>query len=212
MWKILLKTVPVNLKRDIGTYILMGILVATGMFIASAFSGITYSYVVGCEANAIASNSEDGQFQLVSPLSDAEARAIAQKGYALERAFYFDVDLEDGSTLRVMRTRQSIDRIVLDDGALPRTDSEAVLEKCYAIHHDLRVSDTVRLAARRICRGQCNTGSVTGLSLADRGGARRRRREQQCGDEQNDQHKLNGQHFQVPPLSLSRFFLLTVQS
>lgn len=167
MWKILLKTVPVNLKRDIGTYILMGILVATGMFIASAFSGITYSYVVGCEANAIASNSEDGQFQLVSPLSDAEARAIAQKGYALERAFYFDVDLEDGSTLRVMRTRQSIDRIVLDDGALPQTDSEAVLEKCYAIHHDLRVSDTVRLADTSL--RVSGVGSVTDYDSPSKG-------------------------------------------
>lgn len=146
MWKILLKTVPVNLKRDSATYILMGILVAAGMFIASAFSGITYSYVTGCDANALASNSEDGQFQVAEPLSAQEEQAITQKGYTLERAFYFDVDLEDGTVLRVMKTRQLIDLIVLDDGALPQSDSEAVLEKCYAFHHKLHVSDTVRVA------------------------------------------------------------------
>ena len=146
MWKILLKSVPVNLRRDIGTYILMGFLVAAGMYIASAFSGITYSYVVGCDAINRASNSEDGQFQVITPLSDAEEQAITQKGYALERAFYFDAELDDGSTLRVMRTRQSIDQIILDDGALAQADSEAVLEKCYAFHHGLHVADTLRVA------------------------------------------------------------------
>ena len=146
MWKILLKAVPVNLKRDIGTYILMGLLVAAGMYIASAFSGITYSYVVGGnEINRI-TNSEDGQFQIISPLSDQEERTLTQEGYILERAFYFDVDLDDGSTLRVMRTRQTIDKIILGDGTLPQTDSEAALEKCYAFHHDLHVSDTIRVA------------------------------------------------------------------
>ena len=81
MWKILLKAVPVNLKRDIGTYILMGILVAAGMYIASAFSGITYSYVVGGNEISRISNSEDGQFQLVSPLTEQEERSITQEGF-----------------------------------------------------------------------------------------------------------------------------------
>ena len=111
MWKILLKTVPVNLKRDIATYILMGLLVAAGMYIASAFSGITYSCAMAGDEISRISNSEDGQFQTILPLSDQVERSIAQEGYTLERAFYFDVGLEDGSTLRVMKTRKKIDKI-----------------------------------------------------------------------------------------------------
>lgn len=79
MWKVLLKTVPVNLKRDIGTYVLMGALVAVGMYIASAFAGITYSYDRGCEENYRVSNAQDGQFQLTEPLSPLEEDAITQK-------------------------------------------------------------------------------------------------------------------------------------
>lgn len=128
MWKKLLKTVPVNLRRDLGTYILMGVLVAVGMYIAAASAGLTYSYYVAYEENDRISNSEDGQFEVMEPLNTQQEQAIRQRGYTLERAFSFDVILGDESVLRVMKPRQSIDRIVLDEGALPHTDTEAVLE------------------------------------------------------------------------------------
>ena len=58
-----------------------------------------------------------------------------------------------------MKTRESIDRIVLDDGALPQSDSEAVLEKCYAYHHELQVSDAIPLA--NVSMRISDIGSVT---------------------------------------------------
>ena len=146
MWRILLKAVPKNLRRDFWTYLLMGLLVAAGMYIASAFAGLSYSYIAAGEANDILSNREDGQFQVTAPLSRQEEQAITQRGYTLERAFYFDTEQEDGTILRVMKTRQSVDRIILDDGTLPQSAGEAVAEKCYAYHHELQTSDTVRVA------------------------------------------------------------------
>jgi hypothetical protein len=115
MWKILLKTVPVNLRRDMGTYILMGLLVAVGMYIAAASAGLTYSYYMAYEENDRISNSEDGQFEMMEPLNTQQEQAIRQRGYTLERAFSFDVVLDNKSVLRVMKPRQSIDRIMLDN-------------------------------------------------------------------------------------------------
>ncbi len=163
MWKILLKTVPVNLRRDLGTYILMGVLVAVGMYIAAASAGLTYSYYVAYEENDRISNSEDGQFEVMEPLSTQQEQAIRQRGYTLERAFYFDATLDDESVLRVMKHRQSIDRIVLDEGALPHTDTEAVLEKCYAYYHELDVSDSVRVANKSL--RIAGVGSVTDYDM-----------------------------------------------
>jgi len=76
----------------------------------------------------------------------------------------------------------------------------------------LKVLFKGRLAARRICWVQCITGSVTEVSLTDRGGPGRRRREQERDDGNYDQHKGSGQHFQFPPSSLSWFLLMTGQS
>ena len=127
----------------------MGFLVAVGMYIATASAGLTYSYCMAYEENGRVSNSEDGQFEMMEPLDAQQEQAIRQRGYTLERAFSFDVVLDNKSVLRVMKPRQSIDRIVLDKGTLPQTDMEAVLEKCYAYYHELDVSDSVRVAIAR---------------------------------------------------------------
>lgn len=133
-----------------GTYILMGVLVAVGMYIAAASAGLTYSYYMAYEENNRISNSEDGQFEVMEPLNTQEEQAIRQRGYTLERAFCFDAVLDNDSVLRVTKPRQSIDCIVLDDGTLPQTDTEAVLEKCYAYYHELGVSDSVRVADKSL--------------------------------------------------------------
>ena len=78
-------------------------------------------------------------------------------------------------------------------------------------HGSVHLKDLLkgRLVARRICWVQCITGSVTEVSLTDRGGPGRRRREQERDDGNYDQHKGSGQHFQFPPSSLSWFLLMT---
>ena len=64
MRKLLMKSIPVNVRKNLGTYILLTILVMTGMYIASAMAGITYSYDTANEEKTGISNSEDGLFQV----------------------------------------------------------------------------------------------------------------------------------------------------
>jgi len=125
MRMLLMKSIPVNVRKNLGTYILLTILVMTGMYIASAMAGITYSYDTAYEEKIRVSNSEDGLFQVLDPLADEKEQQLLREGYDIERAFYFDVDMADGSVIRVMRVRQKIDKIILDEGALPETESDA---------------------------------------------------------------------------------------
>ena len=114
-----MKSIPVNVRKNLGTYILLTILVMTGMYIASAMAGITYSYDTANEEKTGISNSEDGLFQVFDPLSEEKEQQILSEGYDIERAFYYDVDMEDGSVIRVMKVRQKIDKIILDEGRIP---------------------------------------------------------------------------------------------
>ena len=164
---LLIKTIPVNIRKNLGTYILLTLLVMTGMYIASAMAGITYSYNTAHEEKIRVSNSEDGLFQVFAPLTDEQEQQILSEGYDIERAFYFDVDMEDGSVLRVMKTRQKIDKIILDEGQLPEKGSEAVLEKCYAFHHQIKLSDTISCGGRSfLVKG---IGSVSDYESPNRG-------------------------------------------
>ncbi len=62
MLGILINSILKDLYRKRTTYILMGLLIALGMYIASSLASITYSYNLVCEQNYIDSNYQDGQF------------------------------------------------------------------------------------------------------------------------------------------------------
>ena len=57
MRRLLMRSIPVNVRKNLATYILLTILVMTGMYIASAMAGITYSYDTAYEEKIRVSNS-----------------------------------------------------------------------------------------------------------------------------------------------------------
>ena len=85
MLEILRNNIRRDLYRNRVTYLLMGLLIAVGMYIASSLAAITYSYNLVCEQNYIDSNYQDGQFSLKKPLTDSEESSLEKQGYGLER-------------------------------------------------------------------------------------------------------------------------------
>lgn len=57
-----------------------------------------------------------------------------------------DIGLEDDSVLRLMKNREKVDLIDLDEVRLAEKNSEIVLEKRYCEEHDLQVGDTISFA------------------------------------------------------------------
>ena len=160
-----------NIRRDLYrnriTYLLMGVLIAVGMYIASSLASITYSYNLVCEKNYIDSNFQDGQFSLRKPLTDSEEFSLEEQGYTLERIFSFDLELENGSILRIFKNRQKIDLLVLDEGHLPEQPGELVLDKCYAASNGIAVGDIIHIGSRQY--HVCGLGSVTDYDMPSRG-------------------------------------------
>ncbi|HAK57646.1 MAG TPA: hypothetical protein DCP06_01560 [Lachnospiraceae bacterium] len=157
---LLMKTIPETIRKSCGTYILLMILVTAGMYIASAFAGVTYSSGIAYEEVTRTSNIEDGQFQVLTPLDAGSEQKLLDAGFTIEHTFYYDLQMDDGSVLRVMKTRQDIDKIILDEGELAVNDYDAVMDNCYAYHHGIKVSDTISCAGKAF--------HVTGIgSVAD---------------------------------------------
>ena len=68
----------------------------------------------------------------------------------LEAEPYLDFMRTDGSTLRVMATRDSINRVTPNSGRLPQTDDEVLLEQHYARAHGLSLGDALDVGERRL--------------------------------------------------------------
>lgn len=166
MLGILKNNIPRDILRNRNIYLLMALLIAIGMYIASTLASVTYSTKVVCEENYITSNYQDGQFSLRKPLTEPAEDRLQQKGYTTERIFSFDREMENGSILRFFKVRNKIDLLVLDEGSYPVQSGELVIDKCYAAAYGLSAGDTIHIASRafRIT----GLGSVTDYDMPAR--------------------------------------------
>lgn len=133
-------------------------MIALCMYIVIALVDAAETVIGGTDKNQAESNLEDGQFTVFTPLLDKQIEEIESKGVTIEPHISYDIDMEDGSVLRIFKNREKIDRVVLDVygvnnkisryGTDPRpaeTANEVVLEKRYCEEHDISVGDSIKI-------------------------------------------------------------------
>lgn len=146
MNRVLRKRIFREWKANFARYLALMLLIAFGMYIVTAMVAGAQTVLTGTKVHGAQNNVEDGQFQVFLPLTEEQESEIEENGFTIEKMFSLDLSVEDGSTLRLMKVRNTIDRIELDEGALPAGLGQCVLEKRYAAEHDLHVGETFRVA------------------------------------------------------------------
>lgn len=146
MQKILRKRVLRDLKENILRYLALGFLIILGMYLVVSMIAAADTIIRGTEEMAGEHNREDGEFSVFVPLSEQEEAALTEEGIQLERMFYLDMSLEDGSTLRIYRNRENINLLAIDEGRQAENADEVVIEKRYAKEHELTAGDRIEIA------------------------------------------------------------------
>ena len=150
MQRLLLRRTLRDLRSNIIRYLALLAVVAACMVIVTSIGVSAQSVIRGVSQTALATNVEDGEFSTLVPLTDAQLAKIRDRGVSLEAEPYLDFMRTDGSTLRVMATRDSINRVTPNSGRLPQADDEVLLEQHYARAHGLSLGDTLDVGERRL--------------------------------------------------------------
>jgi len=158
MRRVLRKRFPREIRANLFRYISLFFMIALCMYIVIALVDAAETVIGGTDKNQAESNLEDGQFTVFTPLLDKQIEEIESKGVTIEPHISYDIDMEDGSVLRIFKNREKIDRVVLDVygvnnkisryGTDPRpaeTANEVVLEKRYCEEHDISVGDSIKI-------------------------------------------------------------------
>lgn len=148
MQKILSKRVWRSLKKHIVRYLALGFLIVMGMYLVVSVVGAAETIISRVEQNAEETCLEDGQFSVFVPLSEEEESALLGKGITLEKTFYMDYEMEDKSVLRIFQNREKVNRMTLDEGALPDKKNEIAMEKRYAQEKNIQVGEEITVAGR----------------------------------------------------------------
>lgn len=145
MQKILRKRVLRDLRENILRYLALGFLIILGMYLVVSMIAAADTIIKGTGELAEEHNREDGEFSVFVPLSKQEEAALTEDGIQLEKMFYLDMSLEDGSTLRIYKNREEINLLTLDEGRQAENADEVVVEKRYAKEHGLSTGDRIEI-------------------------------------------------------------------
>ncbi|MCR5282521.1 MAG: ABC transporter permease [Lachnospiraceae bacterium] len=158
MKRVLRKRLLREIRANLFRYISLFVMIALCMYIVIALVDAAEVIIVGTEKNQADSHLEDGQFMLFYPLERDQIEQIENSGVTLEEHFSYDIDMEDGSALRIFKNREKIDHVVLDrygdnnnilsygtDPQFADGPNEVVLEKRYCDVRGISVGDHVKI-------------------------------------------------------------------
>ena len=148
MGRVLRKRLLRELRSRFLRYAALALLIAMGMYVVVSVVGAADSVIAGSTALAEENRVEDGQFHIAFPLTEAEERTLTGTGIILEKMFSTDLTAADGSVIRLMKNREQINRIALDEGRPAEKDGEIVLEKHYCAAHGLVTGDEITIAGQ----------------------------------------------------------------
>ena len=158
MNKVLNKRILRDLKSNFLRYFALFLLIVMGMYIIVAMIASAETIIQGTEENGSNNHLEDGQFAVFAELTSAQEKEIADMGITLEKMFSFDVDMEDGSVLRIFRNRENIDIVSVEQGFPAEKNGEICLEKRYCEENNISVGDWVKIGGNEL--------TVTGIGSA----------------------------------------------
>lgn len=148
MQRILMRRAGRELRANAVRYLALAFMLILSMYIIVSLVGAADTIIEGGARHAEAHNIEDGQFTVFVPLSDKAVSDLEAKGVQLERAFYLDYAIDDGSVLRLFAPREKIDLVEIYRGALPERDDQIALERRYCEVKGIEPGDAITVNGR----------------------------------------------------------------
>lgn len=148
MQKVLRKRILRDLRENWFRYLALSAMIILCMYLIISLIGTADTIITGSDEAAEKNRLEDGQFTLFAPLPEEAESRLRALGITLEKQFYLDYEMADGSMVRVFQNRESINLLETVEGSLPEGPAEVVLERRYAEEHDKKTGSTILIAGK----------------------------------------------------------------
>lgn len=150
MQKVLRKRIFRDLRANLFRYLALGAIIVLCMYLIISLIGTAETMIRGSELLGEENKVESGQFIMFLPLTEQEKSGISDKGVRLEEHFYLDFALENESTLRVFKNRESIDLYIAVEGRRAESDTEVALERRYCAERGINIGDAVVIGGKTL--------------------------------------------------------------
>ena len=148
MNKVFKKRLPRDIRKNIGRYMALFVLIIMSMYIIISVVGAAQTIITRTAEKREDNKVEDGEFSVFLKLTEEQEQEIAEKGTTLEKKFFIDVKMEGGKTLRIMKNRVNINLLDLDEGEMAVDVNEIVMEKRFSEENNIHIGDSIEIAGK----------------------------------------------------------------
>ena len=140
-----------ELRSEAGKYIVIFVFIAGMIGIVSGFLVANYSMSYAYNKGFEKYNIEDGNFELAFKADKNLTDALEKEGVTIYENFYIEKDIkENGSTLRIFKNRNEVNKACLMKGNFPENDNQIAIDRMYADNNKLSVGDTLTIEGKAL--------------------------------------------------------------
>lgn len=145
MRKPLNKRLSRDLRKNLGKYVSMFLLLAATIAIGSGFLVVADSSYNVFQKNQIECKVEDGNFEASNEITKEVIQKIEILNVKISENYYINYEYSKGCTLRIIENREELNLPSIFEGDLPTQENEIALDRLWAKSNNIKVGDTINI-------------------------------------------------------------------
>lgn len=146
----LMKRLPREFAGELGKYIVIFLLFVGSIGFVSGFLVADGSMIKAYDESFTKYEIEHGHFQTKEKISKEQIRTIEKENVTLYENFYVEENVSNGSTLRIFKKRNQINKVCLMDGKMPNSKNEIAIDRMYADNNKISVGDNLHIGGKKL--------------------------------------------------------------
>lgn len=138
-----------ELKEDMGKYLVVFILMVATIGFVSGFLVADGSMLTAYNNSFRKYNIEDGKFETEEKIYKNQQKELEKNGVKIYENFYVEKAFSNGTTLRIFKNREEVDKVCLMKGKMPENAGEIAIDRMYADNNKLSVGDYLKSGKKK---------------------------------------------------------------
>ena len=139
-----------ELKSDLGRYIVLFVFIVAMIAIVSGFQVAGNSMIKAYDESFEKYNIEDGNFELTAKADEELISKIEENDVTIYENFYLEEETTLGTTMRIFKNREEVNRACLMSGEFPVADDDIAIDRIHANKNELEIGDTITVSGKEL--------------------------------------------------------------
>ncbi len=135
-------------KEDFAKYLVIFLMMTATIGLVSGILVAQDSMIAAYDESFEKYNIEDGYFTAKKELSTYQRSQIESTGVTVYENYFYDLETDTGSTMRVFKNRTDVDGVCLMKGDFPASSDEIAIDRMYADNNGYAAGDTITVNER----------------------------------------------------------------